>query len=437
MFSSSARLSPSAESEVFRGQRGDFFKLMQSKLEEVSRELYSVSLIDRLQYDQLIDHRQFQSDKKAEELLRFVEQRIKKDSTQFSDFLKSLKKVGLSGMATQLNSKLEDYKCKYKLLVDYHCLLVSAFVSRIDEVRCQLLENKLIDTETAELRSEHPDHEMSSVEKAIALANGVLKSIYEDISKFTILMEYLSKSFGLVLDWPTQESSLGNFVPFLAYSIKKMEEDIHGKVSTILKGMRKATNVMSDYVVSETDSEHDEAEKVDAAEKVDVAENTKNSSIFTDDELKNVVDAVLKATPAEVEANKNITKLTEKLKKSKEIIDSLQEKKRALEDEIRQLYKKDKKNIKELAKKKKELRQIESELKEEKDKSYQYKRKLSFAQRKLKTEQLNNRSSWLKEKTKLIVEKHKDLKKKEKELEDIKSQTKTILQDYLDKIVNL
>ena len=219
----------SPEREVFHGKFDDILDSVKFKLVRTCEILFSADIIHFSYCQQLIDSRNCRNTR-ANRLLCIVEWKIKENSKHFNVFLEVLTVLELSDLASQLKRNLYDYKRKYKLLVDQHLFLVGAFESRISEVPRELFEKKLIYSRWAELR---PDHEMSPVDKAIALAGSVLAFIKEDISKFTILMEYLSESFGIDLNWPTEESSPGSFVPFLTDTVKKMKEDIHSKVSTI------------------------------------------------------------------------------------------------------------------------------------------------------------------------------------------------------------
>ena len=274
-----------------------------------------------------------------------------------------------------------------KLLVG---LLVGIFESRISEIPQELLEKELISSEdAAKVRHESSDHELSSIEKAIALANGVSSFIEDDVSKlkFSILMEYLNESLP---NSPTD-------VSLLVDTFMKMEEDIHCKVST-LQGMRK--EVMSNHKV---DSEHD----------VKVGDDANKTKVHMDDKSTKVADdedTVVKMSPAEKEARKNLEQSQRKIK-------ILENRKRALKDEIKKL---NKRNTKILSQKKKELRQIELELEKERAKSDGYKRDLSLAKK----------NALLEDKTKLLAE-------KDEKLVEIKSHTETMLQKYLDKITNL
>jgi len=112
--------SPSAESEVFQGQFETLSEHIQSKLKTICEELLSKNLIDDSEHRELIDDGKYPKDERAKRLLRTVERRIKDDHNRFGVFLKVLKVMELSDLASQLKSNLEDYKSKYKLLVDNH-----------------------------------------------------------------------------------------------------------------------------------------------------------------------------------------------------------------------------------------------------------------------------------------------------------------------------
>jgi len=226
--SSQERESPSAESEVFQEQFEILFEGIQSKLRRACEEFLSKDFIDDSLCGELVDDSHPRNER-AKRLLCTVERRIREDSNHFDVFLEILKILELSDLASQLNSNLKEYVSKYKLLVDNHLVLVGVFESRISEVPGELIVKELIDVnKKAKLRCE-----MSPVDMAIVLADGVLETIKKDISKFTILMDYLSESFELALNWPTQESSPGTFFTFLSDTVKIMKSDILSKGSKL------------------------------------------------------------------------------------------------------------------------------------------------------------------------------------------------------------
>ena len=279
-----------------------------------------------------------------------------------------------------------------KLLVDHHLFLVGAFESRISEVPRELFEKKLIDGLTAELR---PDHEMSSLDKAVALAGSLLRNIKEDISKFTILMEYLSESFGLALNWPTQESP-GSFFTFLADTVKKMEKDIRGKVSKIQKA-KVAQHDMEERVVNALVSKEEEM--------VDEGGNLEK-------EMEEEMQEDTQADPESLEASKKVKRLEEELEDSREKVTKLEQEKRELEKEVENL-KLSGGNADLLAQKEDELRKVEQELQESRETNMELIVELSVAQKERKNVAL------VSTKKKLQV-KEKELEKKEEELAALK-----------------
>ena len=357
---------PSVESEVFHGQFKAILESVQSNLVRTCEKLLSDKFIDVSEHTQFSDDSK-NEDERAHQLLRTVGKRIREDSTRFYDFLKVLDTLHLSDLASQLKR----YKGQLKLLVDNRLFLVGVFESRISDVPGKLLDKKLVEIETAQLCQDN--RKMSPTDKATALADDVLKIVNGNISKFTILMECLSELFGLAQNWPIHESSPGSFFTFLAGTVKKMEEDISDKDSTIQRVKEAQDNL--ERVVDDL------------------------SSILG---ISGVLEKEIQAGPESLEAIE-VETLKQELDESQKKIETLEKEKRKLQEVIKKLESCGN-NAELIAQKNAELRELERELKEERQKYMEKVMELSKAQKKMREGDLETKKNLKKEVADLKLE---------------------------------
>ena len=358
---------PSVESEVFHGQFKAILESVQSNLVRTCEKLLFDKFIDVSEHTQFSDDSK-NEDERAHQLLRTVGKRIREDSTRFYDFLKVLDTLHLSDLASQLKR----YKGQLKLLVDNRLFLVGVFESRISDVPGKLLDKKLVEIETAQLCQDN--REMSPTDKATALADDVLKIVNGNISKFTILMECLSELFGLAQNWPIHESSPGSFFTFLAGTVKKMEEDISDKDSTIQRAKEAQDNL--ERVVDDL------------------------SSILG---ISGDLEEEMQADPESLEAIE-VKRLKQELDESRENIGTLEQEKRKLQEEIKKLESCGNNAELIIAQKNAELRELERELKEERQKYMEKVMELSKAQKKMREGDLVTKKNLKKEVADLKLE---------------------------------
>jgi len=270
----------------------------------------------------------------------------------------------------------------------------------------------LIEEGRAELHSE-----MSPVDKAIVLAGGVLEMIKKDISKFTILMDYLSDWFGLAWNWPIHDSSPGTFFTFLSNTVKKMESDIHCKIS-IMQEDKEARYDLENRVESILMSKEDTS-----------AEGSTEDTSAEDSDLEEA-QAVSESAK---EASEKVKTLKQKLEESQKEVRTLEHKKIELQNEI-EILKRSGVNAELLKQREKELAEVKQELKEVRDNHMETVIELSHARKKMERENS----------MKIHKVKEEKLKEKDQELEDLKSRRTQkdqyivkVLQDYIDKISTL